>query len=152
LADDVTLKDAGVEEGGELSVKDLGPQVSWKTVFLVEYVSVLSIPGSLVTDTSLGWPVVHPPSDLLLPQVILWWPCTTQYASTVCVIMTPAFGTTCSTAISYVFAFVILHFAKRELETLFVHRFSHATMPIMNIFKKCVFRSPLRYGMLMRIW
>jgi hypothetical protein len=38
LANDTTLKDAGVEDGGELCVKDLGPQISWKTVFMIEYV------------------------------------------------------------------------------------------------------------------
>ena len=27
------------------------------------------------------------------------------------------------------------HYAKRLLETVFVHRFSNATMPIMNLFK-----------------
>lgn len=37
LADDKTLKDV---LGGEteLVIKDLGPQISWRTVFLVEYV------------------------------------------------------------------------------------------------------------------
>ena len=28
------------------------------------------------------------------------------------------------------------HYAKRLLETIFVHRFSNATMPIMNLFKE----------------
>lgn len=30
-----------------------------------------------------------------------------------------------------------IHYAKRLYETVFVHRFSHSTMPIMNLFKNC---------------
>jgi very-long-chain enoyl-CoA reductase len=29
------------------------------------------------------------------------------------------------------------HYAKRIFETIFVHRFSHSTMPILNLFKNC---------------
>lgn len=32
-----------------------------------------------------------------------------------------------------------LHYAKRLLETIFVHRFSHSTMPIRNLFKNCAY-------------
>ncbi|ELU39943.1 3-oxo-5-alpha-steroid 4-dehydrogenase domain-containing protein [Rhizoctonia solani AG-1 IA] len=33
------------------------------------------------------------------------------------------------------YTLVMLHFLKRELETIFVHRFSHATMPVGNLFR-----------------
>lgn len=32
-----------------------------------------------------------------------------------------------------------MHYAKRLLETIFVHRFSHATMPLRNLFKNCAY-------------
>ena len=37
-----------------------------------------------------------------------------------------------------VYVMIMLHFIKREWETLFVHRFSHGTMPFRNIFRKSV--------------
>lgn len=32
-----------------------------------------------------------------------------------------------------------IHYAKRLYETLFIHRFSHATMPLSNLFKNCAY-------------
>ncbi|KAJ2874362.1 3-oxo-5a-steroid 4- dehydrogenase [Coemansia aciculifera] len=34
-----------------------------------------------------------------------------------------------------VYLLIMAHFIKRELETAFVHRFSHGTMPLINVFK-----------------
>ncbi|KDQ24915.1 hypothetical protein PLEOSDRAFT_1047157 [Pleurotus ostreatus PC15] len=104
LDDGLKLTEVGFDARTEqcrLSVKDLGPQIQWRTVFIVEY---------------LGPILIHP-LIYYLPRVF--------YGSEV----------QHSAVQNYVFAFVVLHFLKRELETLFVHRFSHATMPAKNIFK-----------------
>lgn len=41
LSNSDTLKSLSVSDGGKLYLKDLGPQISWKTVFLVEYAGPL---------------------------------------------------------------------------------------------------------------
>ncbi|KAH9945415.1 3-oxo-5-alpha-steroid 4-dehydrogenase-domain-containing protein [Epithele typhae] len=101
LPDGKTLKEVGVTGNAELSVKDLGPQIGWKTVFVIEYAGPL---------------VIHP-LIYYLPQLFYGGP--VQH----------------STLQTYVYAGVMFHFIKRELETLFIHRFSHGTMPFRNVFK-----------------
>lgn len=38
LIDENSLQEAGIHDGDELAVKDLGPQLGWRTVYLIEYV------------------------------------------------------------------------------------------------------------------
>jgi len=91
-------------KNGELFLKDLGPQISWKGVFLIEYFGPLLIYTILYLRPSFVYgsgPETH----------------------SVHFVQNLAFG--CWVA----------HYVKRELETLFVHRFSHGTMPLSNLFK-----------------
>jgi len=88
----------------EIVFKDLGPQISWRMVFLIEY---------------LGPLLIHPLFYLDNPISHLVYGASVQH----------------SRMQSLAFGMVMLHFVKRELETIFVHRFSNATMPIRNIFK-----------------
>ncbi|KAH8687407.1 steroid alpha reductase-like protein [Tricladium varicosporioides] len=90
-----------VMAGQEILIKDLGPQMSWTTVFIIEY---------------LGPILIHL-SFLVLPPYI--------YSN----------STPLSKSQYLSMAMVVLHFIKREYETLFIHRFSLATMPVFNIFK-----------------
>ncbi|TRM64762.1 3-oxo-5-alpha-steroid 4-dehydrogenase-domain-containing protein [Schizophyllum amplum] len=102
IVDETRVQDLFADaSAGELVVKDLGPQISWRTVFLIEYVGPL---------------LIHP--------VFYYYPrlCYGQDVQH-------------SSMQTYVFALVMGHFVKRELETMFVHRFSHATMPFFNVFK-----------------
>ncbi|KAI0295914.1 3-oxo-5-alpha-steroid 4-dehydrogenase-domain-containing protein [Multifurca ochricompacta] len=99
LDDDATLAAAGLVDGGEVVVKDLGPQVSWRTVFLTEYAGPL---------------VIHP---ILYHLPNLFYRGQVQH----------------SQIQKCVFFFFFLNF-----DWYTVHRFSHGTMPLRNIFKNSV--------------
>jgi len=105
LNDGTSLQSIEFKSQKQLYLKDLGPQIGWKTVFLLEYAGPLALyvfsycrPAFLYGSEASAkmHPVVH-------IAVVCW----------------------------------IIHYSKRLLETLFVHRFSHATMPFYNLFKNC---------------
>ena len=80
----------------KVMVKNLGYQISWRTVFVLEYAGPI---------------VLH------LIFLALYRP---------------------TAPIQLLAALVFLgHFVKREWESVFVHKFSHGTMPLMNLFKNC---------------
>nr|OQO27966.1 hypothetical protein B0A51_03811 [Rachicladosporium sp. CCFEE 5018] len=107
-----TVASVGLQDGDIVQVKDLGPQIAWQTVFLIEY---------------LGPLLIHPLFYYLRPRIY------GRSALSKTLLSTTASSP--STLQTLSFWMIMLHFAKRELETLFVHRFSNATMPMTNIFK-----------------
>ncbi|KND94353.1 putative enoyl reductase [Tolypocladium ophioglossoides CBS 100239] len=95
-----------VSAANEVLVKDLGPQVAWKTVFLVEYLGPILLHALVVAAR----PYIYAGGDGDMSFA--------QWLS---------------------FGMIVAHFVKRELETLFVHKFSANTMPAFNIFKNSIF-------------
>lgn len=83
-----------------------GPQIAWRTVFIIEYLGPLLIPALFLYPLR---PLLYFNYDKPLPDR--------------------------SNTQALVCALLVLHFLKREYETVFVHRFSNATMPARNIFK-----------------
>ncbi|KAL4771257.1 3-oxo-5-alpha-steroid 4-dehydrogenase-domain-containing protein [Aspergillus nidulans var. acristatus] len=102
---DSTIEQNGLNDKTVLHVKDLGPQISWRTVFIVEYFGPLLIPILFLYPLR---PYLYYNFDNI-PQP-------TDIQRLVC-------------------ALLVVHFLKREYETVFVHRFSNATMPARNIVK-----------------
>jgi len=90
----------------KLIYKDLGPQVPWRLVFLTEYFG----PG-------------------LFHSLVFWFP--QLWYSAEDVKSNPEHHQYQKIA----YACVMLHYFKRLFESVFVHRFSNPTMPLMNIFK-----------------
>jgi len=83
--------------------KDLGPQVGYSTVFVLEYAGPMLIYPLFYLFAPAIYKVPHAP--VLAQQVAV--------------------------------VYHTLHFAKRILETLFVHEFSHGTMPVGNLYRNC---------------
>ena len=74
LGDDAFLKDV---EGAEVSVKDLGPQVSWRTVFLVEYVCISHCAIHFAALT--GYPRSHRKAGPLVIHPLIYYLSNTIY-------------------------------------------------------------------------
>lgn len=103
-----TLKSFDLGENPTINFKDLGPQIGYRTVFVLEYLGPMLfvafyalrpafLYGAHASDVQYNW--------VAKIGVIAW----------------------------------IAHFAKREFETFFIHKFSRPTMPLSNLFKNCVY-------------
>ncbi|KAK6103804.1 3-oxo-5-alpha-steroid 4-dehydrogenase family protein [Brugia pahangi] len=107
LKDELVVLDLNLpSKGAHLYIRVLGPQIGWKTVFLLEYIGPLVI-----------YPIFY------LRPTEIYGPDASRYPM--------------SYGVKLALVCWSFHYAKRLLETLFVHRFSNATMPLRNIFKNC---------------
>ncbi|KAF5188608.1 Very-long-chain enoyl-coa reductase [Thalictrum thalictroides] len=105
-----TLRDYcdGTNDNLTVVFKDLGPQVSYSTLFFFEYLGPLVIYPIFYyfpVYRYLGYKeerTIHP----VQTYAIYYW---------------------------------CFHYFKRIMETFFVHRFSHATSPVSNVFRNCFY-------------
>ena len=86
-----------------LVFKDLGIQLGWRFVYVVEYAG----------------PLIMFPALYYFPQLFYGQAAERTFSQKVGMAM------------------AVGHFLKRELESLFLHRFSNATMPLANLFVNC---------------
>ncbi|KAK8862993.1 3-oxo-5-alpha-steroid 4-dehydrogenase-domain-containing protein [Apiospora arundinis] len=104
----------------ELLVKDLGPQLGWRTVFLIEYFGPLLFHPFFLGLRNYIYPALYPYVKDFVP-------------------MPSTIGGDLSVSQQLTFACVMLHFLKREFETAFIHKFSASTMPVANVFRNSFF-------------
>lgn len=103
--DSKTIDSYGLGKEPLLTFKDLGPQIGYRFVFLVEYFGPMAFVGFYYLRPSLIFGSgITKPYNWVAEMAVLCW---------------------------------ITHFLKRELETIFVHKFSRPTMPLTNLFKNC---------------
>ncbi|KAL1005565.1 hypothetical protein UPYG_G00060740 [Umbra pygmaea] len=109
LKDEDILQHLPVGTTATFYFRDLGAQISWVTVFLTEYAG----PLLLYLMFYFRVPFIYAP----------------KYDFTTSKHWVVHLACMCHS----------FHYLKRLLETLFVHRFSHGTMPLRNIFKNCTY-------------
>ncbi|XP_016530682.1 very-long-chain enoyl-CoA reductase-like isoform X1 [Poecilia formosa] len=109
LRDDEILQNLPVGTTATMYFKDLGPQLGWTTVFFAEYI------GALLTYLVFFFRVPYIYSH--------------TYALTSSPHPVVTLACVCHT----------FHYVKRLMETIFVHRFSHGTMPLRTIVKNCAY-------------
>ncbi|PKY03141.1 steroid reductase [Aspergillus campestris IBT 28561] len=103
---ETTIAEIGLEDQDMIHVKDLGPQISWRTVYIAEYLGPALIPVLFL----------FPLRPYLYNANLDTIPAPTKRQQLLCALLT-------------------IHFVKREYESMFIHRFSNATMPARNIVK-----------------
>ncbi|KAM6976587.1 very-long-chain enoyl-CoA reductase [Aplochiton taeniatus] len=109
LKDDEILENLPVGTTATMYFKDLGPQLGWTMVFLAEYFGPLLI--YLLFYFRAPYIYSH------------------RYALTSSPYPVVTLACVCHTC----------HYVKRLIETIFVHRFSHGTMPLRTMVKNCVY-------------
>lgn len=115
----------------ELVFRDIGPQVGYRTVFLVEYFGPILMMAICYLRPALLYGPNPKPISRQAECVGRRRPSLPAPAHT------PGPPRHRARRIG-VYCF-IAHFVKRELETIFVHRFSRPTMPFFNIFKNSIY-------------
>lgn len=102
-----------------IQLKDLGAQIGWDTVFYIEYAGPIAI-------------------HVLCYYLFASWNGVPQPAVKTCALSSHSCLSYPLTSVARrLMIMFVLHFAKREFETAFVHRFSNGTMPVSNLFKNC---------------
>ncbi|XP_042366416.1 very-long-chain enoyl-CoA reductase [Plectropomus leopardus] len=109
LRDDEVLQSLPVGTTATMYFRDLGPQLGWTMVFLAECI------GPLLTYLLFYFRVPYIYSH--------------KYAFTSSPHPVVALACTCHT----------FHYMKKLIETIFVHHFSHGTMPLRTIVRNCAY-------------
>ncbi|XP_022609718.1 very-long-chain enoyl-CoA reductase-like [Seriola dumerili] len=109
LRDDEILQNLPVGTTATMYFRDLGPQLGWTMVFLAEYI------GPLLTYLLFYFRVPYIYSHR------------------------HAFTSSPHPVVTLACACHTFHYMKRLIETIFVHRFSHGTMPLRIIVRNCAY-------------